>query len=397
MQKIIVVVVSLGLAMSAAIFSYANSFKRGNLTFVQSWPVRPAPLDARIAQLLLEEVVSNNDGNMPALIPDAVVSHSLAAFRNDPTDQAAVAILGLSIKGRSTVRRLYQSSFALNKRQVITAAWLADDAARRGDVAATVFYFDTILRRDNQQSEAVLDKLVKLMHNREAVPIMVQLLRKRSSWHGKFWAAAADDPKALPNAALARAALIQDPSPQSNRYDELLLMNLVTLDRFDDAWSLYAKLRPSYAVAGVEGYGAGHIGFSKLGALAPFAWVVPNDRGDLGSFIESNGLLNVSVIGLASGVVARRLVRIDTGMNSLTFQVYDPEELPRGLKFALEVRCVEGRKYNRRVVANAGQRGVVRFDMPLQPGFCQFAWFELSVINETDNGADVSISQVRIT
>lgn len=396
MNKVVVVIVSVGLALSAALFSYANSFKGGNVSFVANWPLRPAPLDARIAKLLLEKAVRDNRGLIPSVVPQEVILHSLAGFRLDPTDQSTVALLGLSIKDRVVARRLFESSFALNKRQVITAAWLADDSARRGDVDATVLYYDTILKRDNEQSLVVLRELVKLLHNQKAVPIMVALMRKDSSWRSRFWAAAANDLNALPNVALVRGDVTGGRDAEAIISDELLLTKLIDADLFNEAWSLYSKLRPELVDHRGQSDSAGEFGFAKKGSLAPFSWVVPNDRGDLGSFIDADGRLNVSVIGLASGVLARRLARVYSQITSLTFQVDDPQLLHSGIRFVLETRCVENPKLNRRAMSSQGQGGQFRFDVNLHSEECGFAWFELSIVNEREQGVDIVISDLKI-
>lgn len=398
MQKWLISVVCLTLAIVAGMGALANSAQRSAPSTAVNVPFHGGNAKSAHANAIIRRNVINSKGLLPKELPRAAVSEAREAFLMEPTDAFAAAVLGLdaAMKGKTAnARKIFEADMRLSRRNLISQAWLADDAARRNDVAATLRYFDLILRRENAASGKVLAQLVQVLRQDAAIPLFVRLLKTPSPWHPQFWEAASRDPLAIENTSKVLEVLTEKNYKIEPGYDAVLLSRLVLQSKFERAASLYAVLRPEIANSAKEPKVVRSFGFGKSKEIEPYFWVAPEDRGDLGAYLNaSTKNLDVSILGGASGILVRRLAIIPSGTYAIRLIAADMPPETKNITARLKLACATNPVASATAVFKLGSGSLTSAPINVQEDQCRYIWLELSIANDGLDGLDLSLKRI---
>src|SRR3989344_4239293 len=398
MQKWLIWAACLVLAIVAGMASLANSAQRHAPATAVRVPFHGGNAKSAHANAIIRRNVINSKGLLPKELPQTAVVEAREAFLMEPTDAYAIAVLGLDAASRGrteAARKIFEADLRLGRRTLISPAWLADDAARQNDVRATLRYFDLILRRQNAASATVLAQLVQVLHQDAAVPLVVRMLRTPSPWHPQFWEAGSDDPKAIENTAKVRQRLAKFDYRNEPGLDAVLLSRLVMASKYDQAEYLYRSLRPKLAGGSKRGASGTSYSFDKTSEIEPYFWVIPDERGDLGGYLNAESkTLDISMLGGISGLVARRLASVPSGTYVIRLI---PAEAPvdaKGVTVRVKLACATNPRASGTAVFKLGSGRLTSVPTTIPPGECRHFWLELSVANDGLNGLDLSLKRI---
>lgn len=397
MRKWLISVMFAALAVASCLAALANALQNSAPQTAVAIPLHSGFANGQNAKRILRAFVEENGGALSERLPPNAVNEARRAFRAEPTDQYAVSLLGLATTDREQARRIMMASFALNRRQMISGAWLADDAARRSDLKKSLYYYDIILRRENEASEAVLQRFVQLLRNPEAVSTFTTFLKTPSPWHRKFWDVASQDKAAVVNAANVRKRLVGTGYNLPAAYDSMLLGRLTEGGRYPEAWSLYQTLRPRVTTAAAVNRAELPFNFDMQSQLEPFFWVLPEGNGELGGLIDKDRKsLQVSIVGASSGEVARRLVILDGGIYRPSLTIRGLPEAPEALSVQIALTCSDRSTAPLTQTVKIAKNGRVVGPLLPAPPLCPHVWISLRIQNEGQDGTDFEITDFRL-
>jgi hypothetical protein len=385
------------LSLVSCLAALANALQGAAPKTAVAIPLHGGFANSQNAKRILREFVEQKGGTLGNRLPPAAIEEARRAFRSEPTDQYAVSVLGLAEKERDKARRIMEASFALNRRPMISGAWLAEDAARRSDLAKSLYYYDLILRRENQASEDLLKRFVLLLRNPDAVPTFARFLKTPSPWHRKFWDLASLDKAAVVNAADVRKRLVDSGYRLAEGYDSILLSRLTEAGRYAEAWSLYQKLRPRVTSTAKGASADRPFNFAMEAQLAPFFWVLQEGNGELGGVIDKQrDSLQISIVGASSGEVARRLVLLDGGLYRPSLVVRGLPEAPEALSIQIDLACSDRTVSPLTRTVKIAKNGRVVGPLLPAPPQCPYVWMSLRIQNEGQDGTDFEITDFRL-
>ena len=380
----------------SALVSFGNAIYQSTPRVAVGLPGHNGFADGRLARLLLRDFIVVNGTSFSGVIPPAAKQHAIEAFKSEPSDQYAVSVLGLSsTSDLRRARNIFEASLRQNRRQTISSAWLAEDAARRNDLARSLTYFDLVLRRQKDADSTVLKRLVTSISDPKSIPLFVRLLKDSASWHLLFWQTASEADANLLNLAIIRASLMQFDYRQPVQYDSLLLSRLVSIGAYSQAWSLNRKLAGDTFVDRKSNHVS--LGFNKERQLQPFFWIISGDRGDVGAQIdEKKSILDISSVSRSSAVVARRLLRLDNLIFRLGVEVDADLASQSGAQMGVELACAEEKRMPVALSFPIGRLRKQGAKVDLRASECHFFWLVISIDNDTDDGLDFSILDVTL-
>src|SRR3989344_3458388 len=342
MQKWLIWAACLVLAIVAGMASLANSAQRHAPATAVRVPFHGGNAKSAHANAIIRRNVINSKGLLPKELPQTAVVEAREAFLMEPTDAYAIADLG-----------------------------------------------------QNAASATVLAQLVQVLHQDAAVPLVVRMLRTPSPWHPQFWEAGSDDPKAIENTAKVRQRLAKFDYRNEPGLDAVLLSRLVMASKYDQAEYLYRSLRPKLAGGSKRGASGTSYSFDKTSEIEPYFWVIPDERGDLGGYLNAESkTLDISMLGGISGLVARRLASVPSGTYVIRLI---PAEAPvdaKGVTVRVKLACATNPRASGTAVFKLGSGRLTSVPTTIPPGECRHFWLELSVANDGLNGLDLSLKRI---
>lgn len=246
--------VRLALATGTAVLGY------GAVTHATAYKLRGtspelahvlAPYDGRITALLSEKLAGPQADAATRAQSDQVARQALA---QDGLAVAAIATLGINAQIRGdtpAARRLFAHAQTLSRRDLRTRLWYIEDAVVRDNVPEVLRHYDIALRTSRLAPDLLFPVLGMASADPVVLRALVRTLAMRPVWTNNFidymaGSAATDgerrvDPgvSAQLFAALRRAGVSFAEGPPA-----LVVNALATSGRLDEAWSLYATLRP---------------------------------------------------------------------------------------------------------------------------------------------------------
>jgi hypothetical protein len=359
-----------GAALLAALLAYVGV----TFSFAQAVAARDSATAYRLAPYagrLTARYAASATESVSATAEDRKRSDDLArrALRQDATAVAAIATLGLNAEVRGDVagaRRAFRYARSLSRRDLRTQLWSIEDAVRRNDIPGALREYDITLRAIPKLSEILYPILASASTDPAIRPELIKVLGRGAVWGGSFIAymgRSIPDPASTASLfiALKRAGVSVEPAAWTGAINAL-----VESKRFDDAWSLYAMVRPRadrLRARDLRGAGA-------LAAPSLLDWVVLEDNGVAASI--QNGIFDFAAPASVGGPVLRQVQLLRPGSYRLTGHSIGVETQDDARPY-WALTCRKGRELGRVPLPNSASRNgefsglfVVTADCPVQ-------------------------------
>lgn len=387
------VIVMIGLAVVSAMAAYGMSFGRTiPLSALGLWPPNgPAHARASTQMLAMAETVGKDDRRYEEL-RNTSVNLARRALEIEPTSVASLRNLAmvLSDKGeRDQARLLMNSAAEMSRRDTTVNLWLSDDLAHQGKEDQSFRYFDAAIRTSSSASNTILPAMVAMLQRKGSAQSFATVLRTDPPWHDAFWTAVLSADGDIGEAFELRRILHRLKVPMAPDHDSLLIRRLASAGRYPDAFELLAIAAPGDHLA--EGEILRGSDFDAPAVYSPIEWKVVTGPSSAGMIDENDGVLLISALEGASGIVAQQLVQISRGRYRL--EVKYAGELQGEIPLQVRLACADmagERTFNRAVPIPASGAYTLTFDAT-----CRYGWFSIEFPAEKNRHAiDVEIDRI---
>jgi hypothetical protein len=392
--RIIAATVAVAVAYFATTAAIALAMAPSNPGLAGSMPLANGPALARAARADLAARFAaqpqsgpNAEGDIFRMaVPPPIRASALAAFKKEPlaTEAVVVAALAESRAKPERARAILRQVHRLTKRDEAVALWLAQDAARRSDIPATLRHFDEVLRTSSQSRPLVLQRFAIATSNPEFRTSMARLIAARPPWADEFWTQGSQLPEAASALAELRIILASSAGPSDNTADQRIANALIGQGRFELARRLHRSVLgrnlPETIVRNPD--------FNTLSVMPPVDWEVYS-TGEFGSEIATEETMLVAYGSRnPGGVVARQWIQLLPGQYRLRAVLRTFGKIA-GDEVALIVSCLEGgpAREPRILVLADGQN-----EMQIAPqAGCNNYWLDVRLTpSERSNGSTPS-------
>lgn len=230
----------------------------------------------------------------------------LELIQSHPLNPRALWQIGMfrAITGNpQQARQIIMRAEDLSRRDALVQLWLAEDAARRGNVDQALDHFNTLLIVSDDGRDEIIGRMADALQSPSAQRALAAYLVVDNPWRSRFLVRAADAGR---SAEPASAMLLQAPLPLSaDPADRLayqrILVRLTAESKIAEALRLYRRL-PAATSASLASVAAGS------GAYQPFAWTFAENSNVTGETSSSAGVSGLDFVALpgTSGVAAIR-------------------------------------------------------------------------------------------
>jgi hypothetical protein len=274
-----------------------------------------APWDARANAVAAEQHMLHDQS--PAAIRDAQ-ARALVAFNHDSTALGALTTLGFVANAEADMGRaasIFRFVETLSRRDTRTELWLIEYAVQRNDVHDALHHYDVALRTSYEVWPLLFTTLATASSQPNIAGDLNALLHRRPPWWRNFLNYAlgvTGDPTAL--AAMASGLL--DPAVEEDRnLAQRISARLISLGRFDLAWSTYARMPGQQAAAALP---LRNPNFDRPVGFPPFDWDSAGDPSLLSEVRPIEGSSDRLALFLpetpaADGDTMRQLVKLAPG------------------------------------------------------------------------------------
>lgn len=233
------------------------------------------------------------------------------ALANEPASVEALRLIGYQTDAagnRLAARRIIEVADGFSRRDLLTTAWLIDDASKRSVIAPLLRQLDIGLRIDQGGQSVYLPILARALAHPESVPLGIALLRQNPPWLNAFLLEAAQLPAGLASIADIRRALPRAFDRALIDRDAGLVASLTASDP-GKALVLVDRLAPRPAGREI----VRDARFTTEPRYPPIDWQLVSE-GDYGAARDRRqGGLLVSGVAAAGGSVARQIVELAPG------------------------------------------------------------------------------------
>lgn len=196
-----------------------------------------------------------------ARAPDAVAADEdrsatvRAALARAPADgrlwRELAAVAGA---GTAQGQAYLETALRLRPADVRTRAWLADNAAARGDLATAATHIDAILRVAPQHAAQLFPLLQAWLRRDDGPAAVAATFARAPAWRQGFFAAAPASPARENLLAMARLLLVlrRSATPPDLTEGLVVINRLLTLGEHERAWLLWQALQPAGERAGPQ-------------------------------------------------------------------------------------------------------------------------------------------------
>ena len=274
---------------------------------------------------------------------DGLIAEARRAMVAAPFDTEAVRVVGLTEAARGNVDyadRLLSRAGAMNKRDYLTHAWLADRRFKQHDVAGAIDEVDITLLQSDISWPVMLPQLVKLLPDPRVVAPLVERLRRKPVYRGTFLVTAATTPGDLmPLYRLLAALTHTDAPPTADERNAYLANAYGKVDNIvlRDQWRSLdpGSPEPRRATRAFD--------FEATAAPVPFGWRFGGTDSSYGARDTAPGRTGHALLVTASGPTvggfASRLAFLDPGTYRWSVDVYAEDARSVPSPFAWHVRC----------------------------------------------------------
>ena len=327
------------------------------------------------------------------------VTMAARAYQSEPLAASAVAIQALSLSGGVNSDRgqaLLELAGRLSRRSVLVNMSLVEAAAKRDDRRAFFAWLSRAMLTNSEASQAYGAAMAEATAQNGAVEALIDVLSPKPRWANTYWELVTRRPESLGNAARIRIALAREPWRQTDIQptDEILVLGLAGIGRFNEARQLANALRPAKREKGnllVNGSFAGDA------ALAPFDWRLAA-LGNLGASIDArNRQLVVSAVGGASGSAAQQLVQLVPGKYRFAWTMSSNAPMPADA-MKVRIRCAEPGVESPIGILTPLLAGKRSKNIQVAVGPCRWHWVSIDVALQDDAlGIDATISDLSLS
>lgn len=269
------------------------------------------------------------------------------ALVQDPTALGAVTTLGLAAQlGERMDRadRLLGYSQRLSRRDLTTQVWAVENAKARGDVPATLERYDAMFRTAPDARALYFPALAATLTDPRAADGLVRVLAARPNWGDEFLRALVAQPVNVGVQARVLTRLAGRGVPIDQGVSAALIDAALRADRPDDAWRVYAAVRP-----GVARSTSRDRRFAAVMVVpTAFDWVpavLPGVSASLGSD-GAIGSFDYSAAPSVGGAVLSQRQVLPRGRYRLTGRSQAIEQAGASLPFWV-LACADGRELGR--------------------------------------------------
>lgn len=308
------------------------------------------PWDGRITALLSEQL-----SGPEASAADRRRADELArlALRQDATAVAAVATLGINAQTRgdtANARRIFAYSEQLSRRDLRTRLWANEDAVARGDILGALRNYDIALRTSRIAPDLMFPLLASAIEDSRIRQGLVAILAKRPAWSDQFIGyISGNGPDAR-----ATAGLFEDMQRRGLALPAgstaALITRLLAENHIDDAWRLYAVIRP-----GTNRQSSRDPGFmANPVSTTAFDWQPITDSGVSASIQrnERGGIFDFAVPSSVGGPILRQTQLLTPGEYMIEGRSIGISQSDEALPY-WTLTCAEGRELGRVNVSNS--------------------------------------------
>lgn len=312
-------------------------------------------------------LLAPNDGPITALLAnrqlaDGTSDNQVAASRlsrmalqQDPTAVLAVTTLGLQAQLRGDAiraRNIFGYAEILSRRDLQSQLWMIEDAVGLGDIDGALHHYDVALRTSAGAPDVLYPVLSGAIANSAIRSSLIATLAKRPPWGAEFVNFVASS-GADPHIAAALLVEMQRAKLQLSPESIAATINrLFAANAFEDAWDLYAALRP-----GVDRRSARDGRFiANLSAPSVFDWTPINNE-SIATTIElgaSGGVVDFSAPATVGGILLQQGQMLPPGDYRLEGHSSGIDQAPLSLPYWTLI-CQDGRELGQVVVPNSAQ------------------------------------------
>lgn len=350
------------------------------------------PGDARALVIQADNQLLTNPGRREFAIAKTLAQQSLA---RDPTGATALRVLGFA-KDRSGdiagARKMISASERLSRRDLAGQLWMINDAVARDQAEEALGHFDTALRTSDLAPPMLLPVLARATEDTRLIAPLATMLAKRPLWGPSFVSEAIHHGPAPQNLVLLDEALRVRGVPLSRPLVQQLVDQLVALNRFDDALTIYSRaIGQAEAVALVRDQK-----FEHESQLTPFDWMIgSSDSISVSRTLDGDGInqhqLAFTASAGGSGDLARQLLVLPPGEYRASVDAD-----VKGADVRMSLSCADIARLGLAETPIAGRRSSGVFVVPSQG--CKAQWIAIKLITVADlDGASGWVDKVSIT
>lgn len=347
---------------------------------------------AEYSDEIFKQAALASEGGLPEVVDPAAYQLARSAYSSEPLNPVALRMMALEMaeSGKDeAAQRLMELTSQLSKRERVANIWLAQRFANAGENEKALSHYDMLLRTSRAAVQQIVPVLTANMADEEMVGPVAQLMRRDPPWAFVFWNRLVRTTPALANAAKLRLQLADTNISTNTESDALLVSNLIAAGQFENG----LKLARSLNRLDIEQGGISNASFAALPKLAPADWELVSE-GERGASIDARGDGNLLISALpgASGLVARQLVQIPNGRQSLS--VTGLSGLDGGAAVMLQLSCASGESSAAvaQITATQDTDQATQFNSN-----CEYSWLEIAIDNsDNDAPADVMIGAVEL-
>ncbi|MEO6388422.1 MAG: hypothetical protein ABIT16_12775 [Croceibacterium sp.] len=398
-RSIVIVLLAIALAYVAAAAAFALSYGRQSPLLAMRSPVGQGHAMAMVARTQVAMAMDPNQARLvgaalPEKIPPSAVALARSAFAHEPMSTDALGVLAMNAnaqKHQATTLALFNGMNQLSRRVSIANLWLAQHALQRGDVEATLRYFDAMLRTSQTARETILQQFAAATVNPSFRSAMTDLLRRNPPWASDFWRVAPQVPGTARAIGELRLRLAGTNLKFELANDRELALKLVDAREFDLASKLYRSLSASTSDAAGEMVRNAQFGRSSI--IPPIDWDTYS-IGDFGSEIRtSEGALVFSAITSAGGAVAREWISLPPGRYTLRAKLDEQVSGGQDAQTIARLTCIDGQRVRDIVLKN----GTTIETFAIGGETCRNMWLDIvAVPGEQSQGVDGALDYISV-
>lgn len=263
---------------------------------------------------------------------------ALAALRRDPLVPSAWRVLSTSVlRDPAQVEQRLEFAETLSRRDIPTQLALIEHTSLKGDVAATLRRYDTVMRVSPAYDQIMFPALTNALNN----PIVLRAVAKRlpeAPWRRRFFSYLVEGGANYSQQATVFQALATQGRLLDSDIVALQASRAAAEGQFDAALALYRLVNPAGAAMLLR-----NPDFSQQNSVAPFDWE-----------LEAGGFVNVGVTGLGEdtrlemasvrgdgGQAARQLLQLAPGRYRISARI-GPIEGYDEVSVSIALACTNG-------------------------------------------------------
>ena len=350
------------------------------------------PGDARALAVQADNGLLTNPGPREIALAKTRAQQSLA---RDPTGAPALRVLGF-VKDNSGdlvgARKMIRASERLSRRDLAGQMWLINDAVARDQAAEALGHFDTALRTSDLAPPILLPVLARATEDARLIAPLATMLTRRPLWGPSFVSEAIHHGPVPQNLVLLDQALRVRGAPMSRPLVQQLVDQLVALNRFDDALTIYGRaIGQADAVALVRNQR-----FEHESQVTPFDWMIGStDSVSVSRSIDGDGAdrhrLTFTASSGGNGDLARQLLVLPPGHYRASVDAD-----AKGADVRISLSCADATRLGLAESPLTKRRSSVLFVVP--PLGCKGQWIAIKLIRVVDlDGASGWVDNVSVT